>query len=109
MNSFLDAVVVAGGSVEGDVNPVARTATAVAGYPGVTQGAINEQPIVRDVGRQVSIYGSGRNLQQVYRHCQWQEGSASEGVAGSSPGWNTRWVMTWSADGTDSVQVVRLG
>lgn len=113
MNAFLDGIVTAGGSVEGAVNVVARVvSTTVDPLPAPVVDVNATGAVIRDMGRQISIYstnGGGARLHLVYRHCQWQQGVASEGVGGSSPTWVTHWVLTWSADGGDSVQVVRLG
>lgn len=113
MNVFLNVVAAAGGSVDGAVNVVARVVSTNVDPAPVPAVDVNASgAVIRDMGRQISIYttaGGSARLHFVYRHCQWQLGADTEGVAGSSPTWVTHWVLTWSADGSDSVQVVRVG
>ena len=113
MNVFLDNIVSAGGSVEGTINVVAKSvSTVIDPVPAPVTDVTLAGAVVRDLGRQISVYatnGGGAHLHLVYRQVQLQNSATTEGVSGAAGVWGSHWVLTWSADGADIIQLVRLG
>lgn len=69
-----------------------------------------EQSLLKDMGRQITIYDPANNLHlAIYREVQVVNGAGSEGVGGSNPEWQSNYfVKVWDAAGA-GVNVVRTG
>ncbi len=86
------------------------TATAVNAVVGIVTGVAPATNILKDMGRQITIYDPTTHLHlAVYRQVQVVDGIATEGVGGSAPAWGSNYfVKVWSADG-QGVAVIRTG
>lgn len=86
------------------------TATKVNTAPGFDSDFTPAQTVLKDMGRQITIYDSdtGAHL-AVYREVQVVDGIGSEGVGSAFPDWQSNiFVKVWAADGR-GVNVVRTG
>jgi hypothetical protein len=92
---------------DGYPGPIVEIGSLQANYVGMTQG-----DILKDMGRQITIYNADGSHHAVYREVQRIRNVATEGV--NSPldpadgAYGTFFVMVWAADG-QNVKVVRLG